>query len=280
MGHLDAMTFQARDARESDYPSFARLFLELKVPDPTPTQEAYAARVRPHAFFLWEEAGAPVGYAFWQPIGKVARVLHVVVDSAAKGRGVGAALMREVATRARSRGCARWTLNVKPDNAAAIRLYERCGMRETGRWRSMEIAWRNVARLPLTEMRVDGDGEAFLVAPEDDAKVESAAGLLAGQIGSLRAGGDRVLLALKSEVSGTIAGFAAFDPSFPGAMPFVAPRPWIARRLLEAMRPHARPGDTAVRISASNDDVWRAVEQAGGKTMLEIMSMEGAIVLP
>jgi hypothetical protein len=127
---------------------------------------------------------------------------------------------------------------------------------------------------------VDGDGEAFLVAPEDDAKVESAAGLLAGQIGSLRAGGDRVLLALKSEVSGTIAGFAAFDPSFPGAMPFVAPRPWIARRLLEAMRPHARPGDTAVRISASNDDVWRAVEQAGGKTMLEIMSMEGAIVLP
>ncbi len=159
------MTFQARDARESDYPSFARLFLELKVPDPTPTQEAYAARVRPHAFFLWEEAGAPVGYAFWQPIGKVARVLHVVVDSAAKGRGVGAALMREVATRARSRGCARWTLNVKPDNAAAIRLYERCGMRETGRWRSMEIAWRNVARLPLTEMRVDGDGEAFLVEP-------------------------------------------------------------------------------------------------------------------
>jgi hypothetical protein len=46
------------------------------------------------------------------------------------------------------------------------------------------------------------------------------------------------------------------------------------------MRPHARPEDTAVRISASNDDVWRAVEQAGGKTMLEIMSMEGAIVLP
>lgn len=277
------MTLQARDALESDYPSFVRLFLELKMPDPTPSQEAYVAKIRPHVFFLWEDAPiAPIAYAFWQPIGEVARVLHVVVDSAAQGRGVGAALMREVATRARSKGCARWRLNVKPDNAAAIRLYERCGMREIDRWRSMEIAWRNVARLPLTEMWEDGDGEAFQVLPEHDAQVEAAAGLLAGQIAFLRAGGDRVLLALRTAGKGkrgTIAGFAAFDPTFPGALPFVAPRPWVARRLLEAMRPYARPEDAAVRISASNDDVWRAVEHAGGKTMLEVMSMEGPIVL-
>jgi GNAT superfamily N-acetyltransferase len=266
------VTLVPRDARSEDYGDFARLFLALEVPDPTPTEEQYEAGIRPHAFFLWEDEKR-VAYSFWQPLGEVARVIHIVVDPVAHGRGVGGALMRELGARAKSAGCARWMLYVKPDNAPAIRLYERCGMRAVARSRSMEIPWSAVERLPNGEG--EGDTEAFVVPPEEDARVERAAGLLTGQIGALRAGGGRVFLGLRRGEE--LVGFAAFDPSFPGAMPFMADRPWIVRRVLEAMQPHARPEHAGVRFLAVNEEVWTAAEGAGAKLMVETMRMEGEI---
>ena len=188
------MTLVARDARAEDYPAFARLFLELKVPDPTPSAEQFDARIRPSTFFLFE-GERPIAYSFWQALGEVARVIHVVVDPTAQGRGVGRALLREVGTRGMRAGCSRWTLHVKPDNVPARRLYERCGMRVVARSRSMEIAWSEVERLPLGES--EGETEAFHVRPEEEAQVEGAAGLLAGQIGALRKGGGWVFLGLR-----------------------------------------------------------------------------------
>jgi GNAT superfamily N-acetyltransferase len=267
-----ATTFDPRDARSADYATFARLFPELRVPDATPTAESYDAHVKPHAFFLWD-ADKPLAYAFWQPLGEVARVAHVVVDPSMRGRGVGASLMNEVAARARRAGCARWTLNVKPDNAPALRLYGRFGMREVGRWWSMEIAWADVARLPGSE---GTDAlEPFLVAPEEEADVERATALPAGQLATLRAGGGRVFVALRSEREAVAV--AAFDPDFPGAMPFVAATPLLTRSLLEAMRPYARPGATHVRFSAGSREVQEAAEHAGAKVMVEVAKMEGTL---
>ncbi|MGO8996146.1 MAG: GNAT family N-acetyltransferase [Polyangiaceae bacterium] len=268
------MTLVARDARAEDYPAFARLFLELKVPDPTPSAEQFDARIRPSTFFLFE-GERPIAYSFWQALGEVARVIHVVVDPTAQGRGVGRALLREVGTRGMRAGCSRWTLHVKPDNVPARRLYERCGMRVVARSRSMEIAWSEVERLPLGES--EGETEAFHVRPEEEAQVEGAAGLLAGQIGALRKGGGWVFLGLRR--GDEIVAFAAFDPSFPGAMPFVAPRPWLTRRLLEAMRPHALAKHAGVRFPAMNDEVWGAAEGAGARVILETLRMEGPITV-
>ena len=45
----------------------------------------------------------------------------------ARGGGVGAALLAAVAERARALGCAKVTLEVREDNAAARRLYARTG---------------------------------------------------------------------------------------------------------------------------------------------------------
>jgi hypothetical protein len=136
----------------------------------------------------------------------------------------------------------------------------------------MRISWADVGGLPAE------DGiEAFVVEPPDDADVERATGLLAGQIGALRAGGGRVFLGLRR--GRDVVAFAAFDPSFPGAMPFAAARPGLARGLLEAMRPHARAEHAFVRFVAEGDDLVAAMAAAGAESTLEVVRMGGAIAL-
>ncbi len=262
------MTISARDARSDDYATFGRMSLELRVPDPTPTQSDFDARIRPNTFFLFEDE-TPIAYAYWLPMATTARVFHVVVDGSLQGRGVGGALMRELSARAIRAGCTRWLLNTRPENEPAIRLYRRFGMRTGARSRSFEIAWRDVDRLPLEE-----GTQAFLVTAEDDAAVEVALQLSAGKLGALRSFG-RVFLAL--ERHGEIVAFAAFDPAFPGAMPFETRRPQLARPLLEAMRPYARAEHATVRIGSTNEELWAIAESAGAKMLLETVRMEGPI---
>lgn len=51
------------------------------------------------------------------------------VREAARGRGVGRALVEAAFERARERGCGRIELDVNEDNAAALALYRACGFR-------------------------------------------------------------------------------------------------------------------------------------------------------
>jgi GNAT superfamily N-acetyltransferase len=59
-------------------------------------------------------------------------LVGMFVESAARGRGVGAALVDAVTGWARDRGAARMYLGVTVTNRPAIRLYQRCGFRPTG----------------------------------------------------------------------------------------------------------------------------------------------------
>lgn len=70
--------------------------------------------------------GAPAERAPGQPE-VVAEVLSMWVAPAARGRGVGDAVLASVETWARSRGFTRLRLDVAPDNPAATALYERNG---------------------------------------------------------------------------------------------------------------------------------------------------------
>ena len=63
------------------------------------------------------------------PSGLRARVEDVVVDSAARGQGVGAALIRHALRLAQGAGARTVDLTSRPDRAAANRLYERIGFR-------------------------------------------------------------------------------------------------------------------------------------------------------
>ncbi|MFD4556034.1 GNAT family N-acetyltransferase [Streptomyces sp. NPDC058469] len=63
------------------------------------------------------------------PSGLRGRVEDVVVDSAARGRGIAALLIDEALRIAREAGARTVDLTSRPDRAAANRLYERLGFR-------------------------------------------------------------------------------------------------------------------------------------------------------
>jgi ribosomal protein S18 acetylase RimI-like enzyme len=63
-----------------------------------------------------------------------------------RGRGVGRALLAAAEARARARGCAKLTLEVREDNARARALYEQCGFRD------FELAGQRIRTLFLVKV--------------------------------------------------------------------------------------------------------------------------------
>ena len=124
------------DADDELVAALARLLPQLS-PRPTPTREEVAAIVeQPHVWLLVasDDSGTIVGtltlVLYRIPTALMARIEDAVVDSAARGRGVGEALVREalrVATAAGARGVG---LNSRPEREAANRLYRRLGFEQ------------------------------------------------------------------------------------------------------------------------------------------------------
>ena len=71
------------------------------------------------------------------PTGLRAWIEDVVVDDAARGKGVGEALSRAAIARAKAAGAVSVDLTSRPSREAANRLYQRIGfeLRETNVWR-------------------------------------------------------------------------------------------------------------------------------------------------
>ncbi|WP_428992325.1 GNAT family N-acetyltransferase [Rhodanobacter thiooxydans] len=69
---------------------------------------------------------------FFRKRSTVARLYSLATAPETRGQGVGAALLAAVADAARRRGARVLKLEVRTDNAAAIRLYERHGFRRSG----------------------------------------------------------------------------------------------------------------------------------------------------
>lgn len=63
----------------------------------------------------------------------IARLYSIAVSAPASGRGLGRRLLATCEAVAARRGCARMRLEVRPDNAAATRLYQAMGYAEFGR---------------------------------------------------------------------------------------------------------------------------------------------------
>jgi len=66
---------------------------------------------------------------FFRRRSDIARLYSIAVADAARGRGLGQALLTAAERIASRRGARRMRLEVRQDNAAAIRLYERKGYR-------------------------------------------------------------------------------------------------------------------------------------------------------
>jgi len=69
---------------------------------------------------------------FFKRESDLARLYSIAVAGGARGRGIGEALLTAVERVARQRGATRMRLEVRQDNTAAMRLYERCGYARFG----------------------------------------------------------------------------------------------------------------------------------------------------
>jgi GNAT superfamily N-acetyltransferase len=262
------MSFAIRDATFADHASFARLFPELRVPDPLPTEEQFAARMLPRVLIL-EEHGDAMGYTHWRRYGSTVHVVHVVVDPRARGKGAGRALLDAVRARASADGCTRWFLNVKQDNAPAVRLYERAGMTIEQEGWAVDVRWAELSKLPG-----ETEGAAPVVPPPDDAaELAAHLGVDIDRVTILLANpGASVHLALRE--GGVPVAFGAFDPAFPGVYPLRVARVSLARRLFDAFRPHARHDQVHVFVEADRG-LYDALRDVGADLRHAVFRMGG-----
>jgi GNAT superfamily N-acetyltransferase len=262
--------FFARDAIGSDYDAFRELLPELRATVPVPTREQFLALVAPGAFFV-VHAGALRAYGFLRTYEETAHLVHVVVAPGSRRIGLGQAVMREAARRARHAGCVTWYLNVNKDNATAIALYERCGLRMLFESVLFELGWADVARLPAGTAR-----PADQVPPERDRAIEEAFALPHGLLAGFRTPPARLMRVIYEGT--TPVAFAALNHEFSEAGSFRVRHPHHARGLFESFRELVPPGQTLVRVFAEGDAALAdALLRAGGTEKLRTLRMAGEI---
>jgi ribosomal protein S18 acetylase RimI-like enzyme len=262
-----------RPAAAADYDLFSRLFPELAVDDPIPDRERWQKEIEPGTLVIEDEPGRGAGYAFVHVLAGVGYVRHIVVDPSRRRAGIGRALLLGVARRLREAGCGRWCLNVKPENEAAIALYQGLGMAIQHRATALRFDWSLVDTLPRAPGTI-----VRPVGPEDDEALEVAFGLSPGQLALGRKQAGRVLFALADQARGDALGVAIFDPAFPGASPFRVARPELAVELLAALRPHALPPLPYMQLIAENDaGLARLLVERGAKVRFEMLHLSGIV---
>ncbi|APR88460.1 Acetyltransferase, GNAT family protein [Minicystis rosea] len=262
---------ELRPALDADYDAFLRLFPQLGTDDPIRTRDRFAREMRATTLVA-EHEGRVVGYSFYELLAGVGYVRHVVVDAECRGLGVGRALMLGVRDRLRAAGCWEWCLNVRPDNLPALRLYESLGLTAVYDSVALRFTWSAVEHLPLgpaLELAIDPE-------PAVDAEVESAFGLVPGLLAGARARVGRVIAVARQ--GERMAGVAVFDSGFPGAFPFRVLDAANARRLLEGLKPFARPGVPEMGVVVENDAALEAMLFAVGAVVrFRVVHHRGAL---
>lgn len=151
-----------RPLAPADVPAFLDLVDALADYEHLPRPDAGArgrmardALAEPRRFWvlLAEQAGRAVGYAVYFETYSTflglptLYVEDVFVLEGERGRGVGRALMRELAREAVWRGCGRMEWQVLTWNAPALAFYERLGAAPLAEWRSYRLTVDGFARL-------------------------------------------------------------------------------------------------------------------------------------
>jgi ribosomal protein S18 acetylase RimI-like enzyme len=136
-GHTGAMHIERATCADDELvAAVARLLPQLNPKAPLPTHADVARMVaEPATHLLIARDPAIVGTltltVFPTLVGLQARINTVVVDAAARGRGIGEALTREAIRISRAAGVRRITLSSRRERAAAHRMYGRIGFETT-----------------------------------------------------------------------------------------------------------------------------------------------------
>lgn len=134
----------AEEATPELVAAFQRLVPQLSKSNPPPTEAQVKEIVGSPAtdvFVARDGDGAIVGVStlvtFRIPTAVRSWVEDVVVDDAARGRGIGETIINAMVARARQRGAATVDLTSRPSRESANRLYQRAGfvLRETNVYR-------------------------------------------------------------------------------------------------------------------------------------------------
>lgn len=259
-----------RPANQGDYPLFARLFPELRVPDPVPSRARFETEMMATTLIV-ERDGAGVGVAFFQVLETMGYVRTLIAAPEARRTGVGRALMAHLRDPFRAIGCTRWCLNVLRTNGAAIGLYASFGLRRAYLSSMVDVPWKLLDDRPCLHA-------ARPIDPADDARIEHALDILPGRITDTRRRGPYVYRMIDGPGPGEIGAAAIFDPAFPGAYPFKARSPELAIALLHALRPHARPTDDAVSVVIEDQPaIADALVALGATVRLETMHMRAPL---
>jgi GNAT superfamily N-acetyltransferase len=136
-----------RRLRADDLDALQALYRDLELPEYRPgrssrvrLRRAFARlnRDRDHRMLIAETNGRVVGAAhviivphLGHGLRPFAVVENVVVDSRARGSGIGSALMREAGKFARSRGCYKISLTTNVNRRGAHKFYQRLGWRRS-----------------------------------------------------------------------------------------------------------------------------------------------------
>lgn len=79
--------------------------------------------------------GELVGVATFSLVDEMSDLLRVIVEPGSRGRGIGSSLVRAGMEWAKAVGARRMLLEVRPDNAPAVRTYEKLGFATLNRRR-------------------------------------------------------------------------------------------------------------------------------------------------
>lgn len=256
-----------REATPSDFGDVLRLLPLLRTGDPLPDEATWQERLRPGSVVL-EEDGRVVAVAWARTIGAWAHVVHVIVDEALQGRGLGRRLMEGLAACLRAAGCSRWYLNVKRDNEPALRLYRALGFGTPVETEALEVPVTAIGTLPAPE----GALAARIAAGEEDESIEATWELPHGIVADARARGELpIALGARSEA------FAIFHPPFGGAWLFRVAAPAWARPLLEACRAHLPAPREMLLVVAEDPGVAALLRAHGARLRFALYRLAGTI---
>ena len=257
-----------RAARDDDYAVYADLHRVLVPEDPVPSEDRFRTEIIP-TIQVAERDGRMVGYVDALLFDGGAHVRNLVVAEAARGTGVGMALMRGAAARCRAAGIHAWHLNVAVGNTPAIALYEKLGFVPDWRSASLVVPWSITHALPADP------ANAAPLRAENAERVETRFRILRGRLTTMMQRPERVMMQLVGD-DASVLGFAAFDPWFPGASMFRLARPTLAGTLFDALRPHARH-DYLMVLVEDDEALTALLEAAGAQVRRRIQHMSGTV---
>jgi L-amino acid N-acyltransferase YncA len=135
---------------------------ELEPPTPAQMAERIAASLRTHAWFVLEENGRVVGYAYGAPLHARAAYrwsceVSVYVEPGRRRTGAGRALYEALFARLAERGFLRVVAGMTLPNDASARLHEAMGFESVGVYREIGFKLGSWHHVEMTQRSL-GDG--------------------------------------------------------------------------------------------------------------------------